>query len=273
MNQKQSARALALVLNTLLFSLTCSDRAAAANAVADQRVLRDKILNSICCVPNMSSGYTPRVLKHGKFKAMENGCLIDIELDSVIFGKLENKPIALAVLYDCEGGSGVFESLLLYDLQNGKAVIAGSHPVGDRAEIKLLSIRNNVIRLVSAKFRGAEKPQLMTELIKRKDFDKAECIQYELSKETKSDIAKLMATYITVWSDKPLTAEQKQEALAICRRHQGDRARFADEFRLSLDAQGYGSGPHPLTFNQTNEPVLHLDDERKQTHVSIELSK
>jgi hypothetical protein len=265
-----------------LLTLSSSQLADAANiAKPQEKILRNKILNGICCVPNLSSGSAPRKMKNGAFKATEDNCSIEITLNDVTFGEIDKKPVAVAVLSACGGGSGIFVSLLLYDLENGSPLEVASYAVGDRADVKSVNIRSDGVRLIFAPFNPGQNDQnpygfkqpTTAVLIKRAKFEKVECIQYELSNDTKNDIAKLVTTYIAAWSNKPLTAEQKQQALEICS-HQKDKAKFAKEFRLTLDAEGYDSGPHPLTFDQAGKPILHIDDQRKsEHHVSIELAK
>ncbi len=240
--------------------------------LSQQKVLRDQIFNSVCCVPNMSSGYSPRKMKDGAFNSKENDCQIAISLEHVTFGELDNKPVAVALLYDNEGGSGTFESLMLYDVRGGKATIVGSYPVGDRAIVKSLTIGNDGVRLVSEESIGAEKGKRKSVLIKRSKFDPVECVQYDLSKETKDDIAKLTDLYMTAFGEKPFTADQKAEALAICNRHQNEAAKFAQEFRLGMNAAGWGVGEHPLTY-QEGKPIFHEEDWRKNSYRSLELSK
>ena len=84
-----------------------------------QAALKQQILNGICCVPNLSSGHHPAKLKAGELKSGEE----TVSLGSVIFGRLANKPVAVAVMSNCTGGSGVLNSLLFYEQQGDKMVL------------------------------------------------------------------------------------------------------------------------------------------------------
>jgi hypothetical protein len=251
-----------------------AERTLAENKIVltNQAQIRSQILNGFCCTPNMSSGYKPRKLVNGKFKATENDSEITVSLDQITFGDLDGKPVAVALMYDNEGGSGTFESLMLYEIVNGKAKLVGSSPVGDRAVIKSLSFEKDGIRLVSEVGIGQESGKRSNALIKRSKFEEVECIDYELSKETKDDIAKLTPLYQRAFSQNPLTPEEIKQACEICKRHQKEGDQFAREFRLSMNADGWGVGPHPLTY-QEGKPIFHEEDGSKKSNRALDLSK
>lgn len=243
------------------------------SASAQDAEFRARILNGICCVPNLSSGHRAVRLKNGKSKTQEGGVSIEISIDRIVLGQLGNKPVALALMSDWEGGSGIFNSLLLYELHDGKAVTVGSYPLGDRTSIKSLAVSNGKVRIASEETIGVERGKRAVKVLDRSQFEKAECLQYELTEETKKDIDSLMEIWESISvKDPALTTEQKQKALAISNRHQKDRAAFAEAFRLALSAGGWAPGPHPLVFDNAGKPALCVDDFGENLHATIDLS-
>ena len=203
---------------------------------------------------------------------------MEISIQQIVFGQMDNKPVAVAVMSDWEGGSGVFMSLLLYEQQNGRAITVGSYPVGDRAQILSLGIRKGKVKLVSQQtLPGEDRNKPKTEWLKAANFDKAECIQDELSKETEKDITRLIDLYLRAFGFsnseyKPFTSDERREALAICMRHQKDKEIFAKQFRLSLDAAGWRPGSNPLSFDKSGRPILRMDDDGSDKHPPVDLS-
>src|SRR5262249_8298700 len=159
-------------------------------------VMRQKILNSVCCVPNLSSGYSPYQLKNGSYKETGGDSEQEIALSRVTFGKLENKPVAVALLGNWTGGSGIFMSLLLYDLRGATPVEVASYAVGDRTDVRSLSIRPDGVYMTCVGFRGDQSLKLRSIVVKRKDFDVAECITHPLSTAERQDLDDLMAIWI-----------------------------------------------------------------------------
>lgn len=137
--------------------------------------ITSQILNGYCCVPNLSSGYTARQLSDGQFKTDQE----TVSLSNIVIGTMDNKEMAVAVLANWTGGSGVFKSLLLYERQGAKMVTVGSYAFGDRAQLRSLSIKNNKVILVSQRMMGGQLQKPETVRLKRNNFDKAECLQEE----------------------------------------------------------------------------------------------
>ena len=272
-----------MALSMLTWLVPAKQLAFAANSTANvspaQVAFRDQILNGICCVPNMSSGYRATKLKDGKSKTHQDGYDTEVSIKEIVFGQLNHKPVAVAVLADWEGGSGIFMSLLLYQQMHGRAVTTGSYAFGDRATLHSLSISNGKIKLVSTPWgpwSEEKKDYPKTVYLTQDDFDKAECIQDAGSKETEIDIARLLDLYPRAFGffpdSKPLSSEERREALAICKRHENDKEAFANQFRLSLDAAGWRSGPHPLEYDKTGKPILHMENNRANEHSTVDLS-
>src|ERR1700712_3966911 len=87
-------------LQSLLVPQSCS----AADLTSPQKDIRQKILDGVCCVPNLSSGYTPYQMTNGAYKKKENDTEHRIDLHTVTFGMLDKKPVAVALLDDSGGG-------------------------------------------------------------------------------------------------------------------------------------------------------------------------
>lgn len=242
---------------------------------ATNEEFRNKILNGTCCVPNLSSGYRPVALVNGKYKKTdENGNTITIQLgEKFLFGTLDKRPVAIAVLYDSEGGSGNFASLMLYEMRNGRAVTIGSHAIGDRALVRQLTLLGDKVKVVSEESLGPQSGKRKTELIKRTDFDRAECLETPLSPAMLADVKALMDIYNAISPLQPdLTPEKRQKALEICKKHESDRSFFADVFRLTLSAEGWGPGPHPLIYDTAGNPSFKVEDKISNFHHTVSLT-
>src|ERR1700758_4350679 len=79
-------------------------------APANNAAFRSQILNGVCCVPNLSTGYSSVRLKNGIFKSTDPKDPGEVDLGDIIFGQLDGTPVALAVMSQSGGGSGVFNS-------------------------------------------------------------------------------------------------------------------------------------------------------------------
>ncbi len=244
-----------------------------ASAAKDDSAFRRQILNGTCCVPNLSTGYRAIKLTNGKCQIGDHDTSGEISIERIEFGQLDKKPVAVAIMSDWEGGSGIFRSLLLYELRGGRPVTVGSYVVGDRADVKSLSIKDGQVHMVREQTIGPDEGKQTTVALKRSQFDEAECLQEPPSKETQNDISQLMKIWQSISSDnKILTPEQKRQACAICNRHLQDRTTFANQFRLTLSAGGWCPGPHPLIFDKEGHPSLCVDDNVQNLHVTIELA-
>lgn len=233
---------------------------------------REQILNGTACVPNLSDGYRPVHLNNGLWEGKEDDRSISVEIkkEQIAFGILDKKPVAVAAIADHGGGSGVFYSLLLYEMQAGRARTIGSYSAGDRTTIDSLTIAGNRVRLVATEFKES-KPT--TKLIKLSDFDKADCLDKPLSSSMKKDVDDLIHIYLSITPSSPeLDPGQKLSALAICRRYQNSGAEFARALRLTLGAGGYKPGPQPLSFLPSGAPVLQVDDNISNFHTRVDLT-
>ncbi len=249
------------------------DLASAADSNAD---FKNRILNGTCCVPNLSSGYRPVTLVNGKYKKTdENGNTITIQLgDKFLFGTMDKTPVAIAVLYDCEGGSGNFGSLMLFELTDGRAVTIGSRAIGDRAIVRSLTMVGDKIKIVSEESIGLQAGKQRTEVIKRTDFDPAECLEQPLTPSMLEDVKALMNIYNVITDKQPdLSTEKKQKALEICKKHENDQSYFARAFRLTLSAEGWAPGPTPLIYDAAGNPSFKIDDNVSKFHRTINLAE
>jgi hypothetical protein len=259
----------ALYMVTLIAWQDCSG----ADLTSQQNTIRKRILNQVCCVPNLSSGYTPYKLKNGSYKETVDNSQNEITLQMVTFGVLEKKPVATALLDQCSGGSGVFYSLLLYELRNGNPIEVGSYAVGDRADVRSISIRSDGVQIIGRGFHGDRSSVKLTTLrVKRKDFDVAECITHLVSAAERKALNDLKTIWIRGYEKHKLTDEDKQAALDIVRRHRQDRKAFAEDFRLSLETDDYGSTKHPLVFDKDGKPVFHIDNLWKKIYLTVPLT-
>jgi hypothetical protein len=155
-----AAFALGLVQSPAVYS----QAKASSNWQAD---FKKHILNSVCCVPNLQSGYTPRKLSNGEWKSGDES----VSVGNLVFGYMDKKRVAVAILGNCTGGSGVFDSLILYEEQNGLPVEVGSQGFSDRGIVKSLTISNGKVHLVSEESHGEEQGKRKTLDLARKDFD------------------------------------------------------------------------------------------------------
>lgn len=245
-------------------------------SAADSTDFKNKILNGTCCVPNLSSGHRPVTLVNGKYKKTdENGNTITIQLsDKFLFGTMDKTPVAIAVLYDCEGGSGNFGSLMLYELKDGRAVTIGTRAIGDRAIVRSLTMIGNKVKIVSEDSIGLQAGKQRAEVIKRTDFDPAECLEQPLTPAMLEDVNALMNIYNVITAKQPeLSAEKKQKALEICRKHENDQSFFARAFRLTLSAEGWAPGPTPLIYDAAGNPSFKVDDNISKFHQTISLTE
>lgn len=236
---------------------------------------KNLILNGTCCVPNLSSGYRPVKLDDGRYKKTdENGNTISIQLgDKFLFGTMDSKPVAIAVLYDCEGGSGNFGSLMLYEMIDGRAVTVGSRAIGDRAMVRSLTMVGDKVKVVSEETLGPQSGKQNTQVLKRADFEPAECLEQPLPPAMLEDIKALMNIYNVISPQQPeLSAEKKQKALEICQKHENDRSFFERAFRLTLSAEGWGPGPTPLIYDAAGNPSFKVDDNIAKFHHTVNLS-
>jgi hypothetical protein len=240
-------------------------------APTDHAAFRSQILNGVCCVPNMSTGYSPFRLKNGEYKSKDKNDPNEVDISDILFGKLDGVPVAVAVMSQSGGGSGIFNSLLIYEQRDGKAITVGSYPIGDRTIVKSLKIADNQVHLVIEGTIGENGGKQTTLVLPLSKFDKAECLQEPLSGEMKKDVDALVPIWTSIDKRKPtLTPEEKKEALDIINRHQKDREKFATAFRLTLSAGGFGPGEHPLTFDKDGRPTFYIDD--LDFHAKIELN-
>lgn len=234
----------------------------------------DKILNGVCCVPNLSSGYRGVLMKNGVNITKDGDRTIECTIDKkeVVFGTLDNRPVAVAVLSDAEGGSGIFQSLLLYEMRDGKAVTVGAEGFGDRTTVEKLKISDNKVVLSYRVNIGNDAGKRYTKSFARKDFDVAECMMLDqLAEATRKDLKELSTIWQLVLSNEALSAEQKEQARAICLRHADDKKAFADAFRMTLSAEGWGPGPQPLSYDANGKPILRADDNVSDVHNKVEL--
>jgi hypothetical protein len=252
---------LEFVVLMALAILSSPHLAALADPMKDQEHFRQLILNGICCVPNLSSGATAVHLKNGK--GVNNSDRVT--MGKIAVGELNGKPAAIAVISNQGGGSGIFVSLLLYEMHAGKAVTVGSYSVGDRAVVEKLSFASNQIHLVSKDTIGEESGKTKTINLSKQEFDRTECIAEALSPRTKLELNELTDVYRKVFADGSLTLQDRQTALRIFELHKADRAHFADLFRLTIQSLGYGQACEPLAFDAAGHPVLQIDDKEKGT--------
>ena len=232
-----------------------------AAPVVDQEHFRQLILNGVCCVPNLSSGATATHLRNGRGGNDPD----QVAIGKIVFGELAGKPVAIAVMSNHGTGSGIFVSLLLYEMHAGKAVTVGSYSVGDRAIVETLSLANNQIHLVSKDMIGEESGKTKTINLSKQEFDRTECIAEALSPRTKLELSELTEVYRKVFADGSLSAQDRQTALRIFELHKADRAHFADLFRLTIQSLGYGQACEPLAFDSAGHPILQIEDKEKGT--------
>jgi len=238
---------------------------------SDDAAFRSEILNGVCCVPNLSSGYSPVRLKNGTFKSNDPNDQTEVEIRDILFGKLDGTPIALAVMSQSGGGSGIFNSLLVYEQHNGKAITVGSYPIGDRTLVKSLKIADGKVHITTEETIGHDGGKQTSLVLPRNKFENVECLQEPLSAEVQKDVDALTALWSSIDAKNPkLSPEKKKEALAICNRHKKDREAFANAFRLTLSAQGWGPGPHPLSFEKDGRPSLEVDDVDSHARVDLD---
>jgi hypothetical protein len=159
-----------LALGVIQCPVACSQTKAKANSNW-QADFKKHILNSVCCVPNLQSGYTPRKLSNGKWKSGDES----VSVGNLVCGYMGKKRVAAAILGNCTGGSGVFDSLLLYEEQKGLPVEVGSQGFSDRGIVKSLTISNGKVHLLSEESHGEEEGKRKTLDLARKDFDPVEC--------------------------------------------------------------------------------------------------
>jgi len=247
----------------------------AAQLTPQQKAIQQKILNGVCCVPNLSSGYTPYQLKNGSYREKnDNGSESYVTLYQISFGVLGGKPVATAMLDDSGGGTGIFMALLLYEIRNDTPVEVGSWAVGDRADVRFISIRPDGVHITGRCFHGdREALKIVTLVVKRKDFDVAECITHPVSEAEKKDLTALETIWIRGYDKHELTHEDKQAALEIINRHEKDRKEFTEDFRLSLETDNYGSTPHPLVYDKVGKPIFHIDDPWKKIYLTVPLQE
>lgn len=220
----------------------------------------NQIRNGYICVPNVSHGYSSKKLTQGIFKTQDE----DVSLGELfIEGTLEGKEVVITEVSNWTGGSGIFNSLLLFERHNGKMITTGSYSIGDRVALRKLSFSGNKIKIVTLDIRsqGKEKPE--TTLIQLSDFEKAECIQEALTNGMKTDADELVKTYIQAFSEDAITAEQKKRARAILERHQKDQRDFLNIVRLLLEEKGYEPGPNPVSRDNKGNFSIWVDFTQK----------
>jgi hypothetical protein len=233
-----------------------SDKVSASTITQAQ--FEKSILNGISCVPNQSHGYQSIKMIKGEHKSKDR----QTEIEKIVCGKLDGKQVAVAFITDWTGGSGIFDSLLLYEERNGRATTVGSYGFGDRAEVSYLTIINNKIKLVSRE----TVPYLSStsvRWIKFSDFDKAECIQSVLTGKYKEDVDFMLSLYEDAFWKKAFTLEDKKKAFEICNRHKSDRASFTNCVRLKIEENGFDPGPRPLQYDQAGKPVIYIDSKQR----------
>jgi hypothetical protein len=246
------------LIAAITFSVPRDDVIAKAAPIANinQAKFKQQILNGYCCVPNLSYGYRSIKLKNGEYKVKDE----TVGIHEIVIGQLDHKPVAVAFMSNWTGGSGDFDSLLLYEQRQGRAITVGSYGFGDRDYVHSISFRNGKIRLVTEKTLGDRPtPNQQTIWVKRSDFQKAECLQGELSKAVKEDVDTMVSLYIKAFSNQAFTPAEKKEGTEACNHHQKDRVFFAKAVRLTLEAGGYEPGPSPLQYDKDGNASINVD--------------
>lgn len=233
----------------------------------DKEQFRQQILNGFCCVPNLSSGYRTTKLVNGYWKKTEGELVEDVTLTQPVFGLLDGKPVAAVHMVYWGGGSGHFGSILLYEQKDGQARTVGSYPCGDRVKILSMSFEGGRVKIVrkggmTGPFRDEQTPK--TILLKRSDFDVAECIGRELPRQLEDELRQMEGFF---GKGSKLTDQEKKQAAEICNRHREDREEFSRLVALYLDECGWHAGPDPLRFDAAGNPSFY--DEGK---LSVELT-
>jgi hypothetical protein len=253
-----------LTLGVIQCPVACSQTKVNSNWQAD---FKKHILNSVCCVPNLQSGYTPRKLSNGEWKSGDES----VSVGNLVFGYMDKKRVAAGILGNCTGGSGVFDSLLLYEEQNGVPVEVGSQGFSDRGIVKSLTISNGKVHLVSEESHGEEQGKRKIIDLARKDFDPVACLTYDLPKDMQKDISDLVDVYQTAYDQNEMGAEEKKKASVICLRHYKDRVAFAKALRLSIARVGLVLDYSPLNYDKDGKPTFKMAHHDSKTEL-IDLS-
>ena len=206
-------------------------------------------------------------LNNGEWKSGDES----VSVGNLVFGYMDKKRVAAAILGNCTGGSGVFDSLLLYEEQNGLPVEVGSQGFSDRGIVKSLTISNGKVHLVSEESHGEEEGKRKTLDLARKDFDPVLCLTYDLPKDMQKDISDLVDIYQTAYDQTEMGAEEKKKASVICLRHSKDRVAFAKALRLSIAQIGLVLDYSPLSYDKDGKPMFKMAHHDSKTEM-IDLS-
>jgi hypothetical protein len=219
-----------------------------------QAQFKEAIFDGILCVPNLSHGYRSIELNNGSYEDADE----KIDIENIAFGKLDETDVAVAFITNWTGGSGIFDSLILYKLVDGKATTIGTCAIGDRVQLLSLKITNNKVKLEARQTLAANaKPY--TAWITKDQFDKAECLQFALTGQLKQDVEFMSSLYDKAFWHQAFTVEDKKKAIEICNRHKTDRKEFTNYVRLKIEEGGYGPGPNPLQYDQNGTPAIYVD--------------